>query len=399
MSPRILALLLTLYSAAIASETSPLFPLRTPEPFPDAAATFEEARRLIRDNYYSDRLDEDALWWAAVRGMLRHVSPPEDPERATLWPPSAYQQVADSLKGVTHASGLQSRYNPADASLTVTAVERGSPADGLLKPWDRILRIDGRRLAGMQAADIESLLRGEEGQHRRLAVVRDLEVLDVDLVFHAYRIPLVDAQMLPGEVLYARLRSISLGASEALAGALRAQPVRDGGARRLVLDLRDNGGGVFVEGLRVAELFLKRNDIVVRSVRRREGLQNYVSGNDAPIPVRAVVLVNAGTASAAEMLAAALDAHGLATLVGRSTFGKATMEETFTLGNGYRIKFIVGALYDPRGTSWHARGLTPDIVTETAAPLPAEVPAAERLRRDSALAAAWHLLADAPVTP
>lgn len=398
MSPRILALLLSLSSAVFADETSPLFAVDAPQPFPDSASAFEEARQLLLDNYYSENIDEESLWWAAVRGMLRQVSPAEDPERATLWPPAAYERVADSLRGVTHASGVKSSFNAADASLTVTAIEAGSPADGLLRPWDRILRIDGQPLAGLQASNIDARLRGEPGSSVHLTVVRDLQVLDIELSFRIFNAPLMDVQQLPDDILYVRIRSFSVGVSETLEAALRAHPAHGAAPRGLVLDLRDNGGGVFVEGLRTAELFLARNDIMVRSVRRREGLQNYVSSNNAPLPIRAAVLVNAGTASAAEMLAAALRAHGLASLVGTSTFGKASMEETFTLTNGYRMKFIVGALYDPRGQSWHAKGLRPDVVTTASSPLPPALTAEERLRRDHVLASAWHLLRGGAVT-
>ena len=379
-------------AGAPAQEFAPLFPVSPPQPFPDPERSFEEVRRLILDHYYSDDVNAEALWWAATRGMLRAVSPPEDPERATLWPPAAWSRVEEDLRGVRHASGISSTFNPADASLTVTAVEPDSPADGLLRPWDRILRIDGRPLEGLGAAAIESLLHGGEGEQVALDVVRGLEVLEVALRFTAYRHDQVLAQALPDGVLYTRLRGLSLGASGTLAAALAAHPREPGQPLSLVLDLRDNGGGVFVEGLRVAELFLPRNSILVRSVRRVEGLQNYVSANDGPVPARVAVLINPRTGSAAEAVAAALQSHGVATLVGQPSFGKATMEQTFTLSNDFRVKFIVGALYDPRGRSWQGKGLQPDLRVEAPAPLPPEVTPGERLRRDAAVAAAWHLL-------
>ncbi|MCA8967050.1 MAG: PDZ domain-containing protein, partial [Planctomycetes bacterium] len=337
MPSRTLVLLLLPVMVA-AAETPPLFPVGAPSPYPAPRETFEEVQRLILDNYYSPTIDEETLWWAATRGMLRQVSPPDDPERATLWPPQSYERVADSLRGVTHASGVQSSWNAADGSLTVTSVEPGSPAAGLLRPWDRILRIDGQPLAGLDVATIDRRLRGEAGEQVALTVVRDVEVLDITLEFREYASPKLEVQRVGDDVLYTRLLGMSLGSAETLGATLRQLLPADGAPLALVLDLRDNGGGVFVEGLRIAELFLARNDIIVRSVRRREGVQNYVSANDMPLPARVVVLVNATTASAAEMLTAALRAHGIASVVGEPSFGKASMEETFTLGNGYRVK-------------------------------------------------------------
>jgi len=392
MHPRILALLVILPVLGMAADSPPLFPVAAPQAFPDAARAFEQTRQLILENYYSDTIDEESLWWAATHGMLRQISPPKDPERAALWPPEVYQRVTESLRGVTHASGIKSSFNAADSSLTVTAVEPGSPASGLLQPWDRILRIDDKPLVGLAAADIEAMLRGEDGTRVKLAVVRGLQVMQVEFGLREFRTPSVEVQSLPGEVLYVRIVSLSLGTAASLEEALRAASAARPGPLRVVLDLRDNGGGVFVEGLRVAELFLASNDILVRSVRRREGLQNYISSNPSPLAARLSVLVNANTASSAELVAAALRAHGIASLVGTPTFGKASMEETFTLDNGYRVKFMVGALYDPNGHSWQGTGLQPDILTGASNPLATATEAGERLRQDAALAAAVHLL-------
>ena len=302
MSLCILALLLTIASPLLAEEAPPLFPLQSPQPFPDGASSFEEARRLILDKYYSDRIDENSLWWAAVRGMLRQVSPPQDPERATLWPPTAYERVADSLRGVTHSSGLQSSFNAADGSLTVTSIEPGSPADGLLQPWDRILRIEGEPLKGLDATELDTRLRGESGQSVHLTVVRDVQVLEVELSFRVYQAPLIDVQELPGDVLYVRLRSLSLGVATALPTALGAPSADDQEPRRVVLDLRDNGGGLLNEAVDIVNIFVPKDELIVTTKGKvRDWDRSYkTNGNPLDLEIPVAVLINDRSASASE---------------------------------------------------------------------------------------------------
>jgi carboxyl-terminal processing protease len=383
------ALLAGAATAASAGERAtlpPLFPVTAGDDFPAPEATFGEALELIRQNYYAAGLSEAALYRAAILGMLRHVSPPHDPERAKLWAPEPYGDVVNALKGVRASLGVKSAYSPEDGALTVTEVTAGSPADGTLEVRDRILRVNGQRLAGLAVATIDGLLRGEPGGTVRLTVVRDVEVLEVDLAFAVFETPDLRASVLPGNVGLIGLSRVSENISRKLADAL--EKLRGRGIERLVLDLRGNSGGVFTEGLRLAEIFVPKGKVLLYTRERGDEIRSFVSSNPAPATFEIAVLVDRGTASSGEILAAALRAHAQALLVGTRTFGKATMERTFRLANDYRTKFIVGALYGPDGKTWHHRGLAPDIsITGEGG----GAPGAE-LDRDSQLRAAWNVL-------
>jgi len=389
----LLAALPTRGDATAAVRQQPLFPVTLPDEFPLAESTFKEVRDLILERYYSEDITQDTLYWAAIKGMLRHISPPKDKERAKLWSPGDYQQVLNQLTGVQLSIGVKSTFNAADGSLTVTEVFPGSPAQDVLQPLDRILRIDGRSLKGRALAEVEALTRGEPGSTVKLTVVRDIRVLDIAVVLRPFKVRNLESALLPDGVAYLRLKTITKDIS------IEAKTILDtfvaDGITRLVVDLRGNSGGVFIEGLRLAELFLAEKHVILRTLRHGNRIQTYVSSNPQPVKMDLVFLVDRRTASASEIFAAALRAHQVARLVGTTTFGKAIMEETFGLANDYRVKFIIGAMYGPRGKSWQGLGLEPDFVVQANPTLVEKLralPVTQRLAKDPQLLAAWKLL-------
>lgn len=340
----------------------PLYPVQIEHEFPEPEATFREVAALVREQYYTDALDEKSIWWAATKGLLRHLSPEERPELAAIWLPEQYETVSDSLQGLRESIGIKSTFNPADGSLTVTEVTPGGPSEGVLEALDRILRIDGKPLRGLGVPAVSALLEGEPDTPVALTVVRDVTVLDLSVRREKFRLQNVLAEMYPSDIGYLAIRSFSQGVS----GRCREELERfqKDGVGRLMLDLRGNGGGVLQEGLKTAELFLPKGRSIMRVVSHGGKISNYVSAGEAPFALQLAVLVDGQTASAAEILAAALHDDCGATLVGSPTYGKASMERIFTLKNGCRVKFTTGAIYSPKGRSWHKKGLVPQIQSD-----------------------------------
>lgn len=390
-------LLLVSVPCAIAETGSarnkPLFPIAARHALPDAKETFDAVRELILENYYTDEISERDLYWAAIQGMLEHISPPEDPERAVLWSPEEYEGVLNALKGVRVSAGIKSSFNQADGSLTVTEVVPGSPADGLMKPLDRILRINGEKLLNKKVSEVDALLNGQPGSSITVTLVRDIKTLELKLNFQHYESKDIEVEELSEDTGYVLIKRISNDVSIDLRQILKDLSLAS--VDKLVIDLRDNTGGVFSEGMKLAEVFLPTKTPVLHTLQRGDRVQTFVSGNSQPFDFDLVILVNEKTASSSEIFAGALQANGRARLVGTPTFGKATVEKTFTLENQYRVKFIVGAMYKPGGKSWYETGLTPDFsVEEDASRLAtmARLPIKERLRNDRQLNAAWQLL-------
>ncbi|MEW5733252.1 MAG: S41 family peptidase [Thermodesulfobacteriota bacterium] len=341
----------------------PLFPVALNHTFEKPKESFEEVKKLLLTKYYSDSLTEEALYWAAIEGMLRHVSPPDNPGLSQIWTADQYKAFVDALSGARVSLGLQCSFNPAEGSLTVSSVEDGSPSAGVLFPLDRILRIDDKPLKGLDVAAVGKLLEGEEGSDVTLTVNRDIKVFTITL--RREKMPSADiaSAMLDKTTGVVELRSFSAGVSGRMKEELK-KLAREG-CQRLILDLRGNGGGVLLEGLKSAEIFLPEKAVLLRTVENGSEVRNYVSSNKEPMDFAIVILTDRRTASAAEVMAAALRDHGKAYVVGARTFGKGVSEQTFTLQDGSIVKFIVNALYSPRGISWQGKGLAPDFLVET----------------------------------
>ena len=373
--------------------SAPLFPVAISDEFPNPQRTFEEVHHLILERYYSDTIDGPSLYHAAIKGMLAHVSPPENKDLAALWSESQYQLLLDALQGVSSSIGVKSTLNQNDASLTVTEVQPGSPAMGVLEPYDRILRIDGESLKGLSPSEVNNRLSGKNGSLVKLKVVRDVEVLNLQIRRESFKVSNITSVVLPENIAFIRIHRITTDVSQELARIINDHQER--GISKTIIDLRNNTGGVFAEGMRLAELFVAEKGVIARTRRRGENPKTYVSTNPQPFWTSLILMVNGRTASASEIFAAAIKAHGIGRVVGEPTFGKAIMEETFKLENGFRVKFIVGTLLDPRGNSWQNHGISPDIrvaMNDEHRGRLQRLPLDQLLRHDPQLHAAWSVL-------
>lgn len=374
------------------SKQAPLFPIELAEEFPKAKQTFNEVKQRLLKHYYSDRLNEDALYYAAIQGMLRHASPPDNKDLARIWSPRQYQSFSDILQGVQTAIGVQLKVNTADASLTITHVSPNSPAHNKLQIHDRILRINGEKLLGKSFAQINTMLSGPEGSTIKFTVVRDIDVFDTELIRQQFNVQNV-AVSIQGQLAYIIINKVTANISTELQKALHQ--LKQEGVRELIIDLRNNGGGDFFEGIRMAETLLEKDKVILRILQKQQQIQNYVSTNANPANFKIIVLVNKHTASSAEVFASALRDHQKARLVGTRTHGKASVEGTYSLKNGYYAKFIIAAMYSPRGQSWHSKGLLPDYLIEADASTVNKLralPFQQQLQTDLQLATAWNLL-------
>lgn len=370
-----------------------LFPVDIDHSFPEAEKTFMEIRDLILNQYYSGEITRDALYWAAIKGMLRHISPPKTPELCTIWPASEYEKVFRSINGEQVSIGVKSTFNPADGSLTVTEIAPNSPADGILHPMDRILRVNSGKLKGKTLGDINSILSGAEGEKILLTIIRDVQIFEVSIVCRKFNRQNLIATPLTDRIAMVEIRQFTAGIADELKSEL--EKLAASGTEALIIDLRNNLGGVFIDALKAVELFLPKNHILMRTQMRDTNVKNYVSVNTTPFAFNIAVLINGKTASSAEILAVALRDHQKGILIGTRTYGKGIFEKTFTLENEMRVKFITGAMYSPKGNSWHGQGILPDFVVaqedKTLAAL-LKLPPLKRAGKDVAIITALKLL-------
>lgn len=397
MKPSIPFVILLLCSVAVFSQQKPLFDV-TVEKSEDASNTLEEVRQFILDYYYYDGITKNDLDWAAIEGMLRHISPPESPELATLWTDEEYEKILNSLKGVKVTMGFNSSFNSNDGSLTVTSIIEGSEAEKQLAINDRVLRIDNQTLRGKSIAEVNQILDGELNQTSTLKVVRDITVFEAVLKRDSLKVDnLIVTEIPNNQAALIEVKKITLGQSDETREALTR--LEDKNIKDIILDLRNNTGGVLNEGVNIARLFMKKNDIVLRTQSRSNGISNYVADVDQFYNHNIIVLINENTASAAEIIASALQDHGRGVLVGKKTYGKGVIETTYTLKNDYRLKFITSAMYSPKGISWQSKGLLPDYFIDQSQANYNDVVNMninDRIRNDLHLSTALKLLKDQP---
>jgi carboxyl-terminal processing protease len=366
-----------------------------PAPFTGGERAFAEVKDALLHHYAGAPVTEDALYRAAVQGMLEHV----DPSRATwnkLLSPDDIAAIHADLHGEVVGIGAQIHFDEATGYVDILGVFSGSPAEKAgLFVGDKILNVDGKLYKGKTAKDVLGDIRGKAGDPVTLAVLRADKVLSMTLVRGVVAYDVVQSLMLPETIGYLRVRSFN---AKTKPGIDRAMDVfATGGVRGLVVDLRDNPGGGFEDAIASAEAWLPKGAPIARTEKVGSESQVYSSKGSPKLPtIPLVVLVCGETASGAELLAAALREARRAEIVGTHTFGKWSVQTIDDLPNGYGVKYTVSELRSGTGQSYDGVGLSPDIEVDmdskTIAAALSELDPAKRLAADAQLRTAVALL-------
>jgi carboxyl-terminal processing protease len=231
-----------------------------------------------------------------------------------------------------------------------------------LRRGDVVETVSGRSVDDMSVDEAVTLIKGRAGTDVRLGVARSGESLAFSITRRSIELPNLVSRVTSEDLGYIRLLGFARGAG----GQLRAEvsELTREGAEGIVLDLRDNGGGLFSEGIDVASVFLDQGRIVSYKARSQQE-KVYRASGDAFESVPLVVLVNEGTASASEIVAGALQDRDRAILVGTKTYGKGSVQEVFPLSDASAVKLTTGAYFTPRGRSIGGEGIEPDVEVDS----------------------------------
>jgi len=351
-----------------------------------ARSVSTQAADLIEEKYFRVT-DPDKVQDASIRGMVRRLREQYDDRFTHYFDPKQNQQLTESLESSFSGVGMTVGSNT-DKGLEVGYVFRKSPAKRAgIEPGDVIVTVDGESIRGEEVELIVARIKGPEGTDVTLGIRKGGrgEPRELELTRQQIRVPVTANRIreVDGRTLgYVQLTTFSRGASRALKRAMGR--VVEKGAEGVVLDLRANGGGLLPEAVLTSSLFLPKGETVVETRSRTEGDEVYkaVGGDIDPPPM--VVLVNRDTASAAEILAAALQASNDVPVVGTRTYGKGVFQQVMGLDNGGALDLTVGEFLTARGVSLAGKGLEPDV----RAPLPKDA------RRDVQLDRAYDVLGD-----
>lgn len=339
-------------------------------PWEDARLLAEVLERVRRD--YVDNVDDHALMENAVRGMVSALDP-----HSTFLDADEYDEIRASTTGSYPGVGIEVAAEP-DGIKVLRPIE-GSPAwrAGVL-PGDLIVAIDGEAI-GIDLDGAIERMRGPAGSRITLTLARvgTPKPIDVPLQRAQVAVHSVEHAMLEPGYGYLRITNFSettvADAARAIAALERGVP---GGLTGLVLDLRNNPGGVLEAAVEVSDMFLDSGVIVTAEGRTSDSrFRMDASPGDDLGGAQLVVLVNGGSASAAEILAGALKDNHRAVLVGRTTYGKGSVQTVMPLSGGRAIKLTTSRYFTPSGASIQQKGIVPDIVIdgEAVAPDPATV--------------------------
>ncbi|MHB0774969.1 S41 family peptidase [Halomonas sp. WWR20] len=349
---RTLALLALLSQPAMAQ---PETPSADDLPVEDVQTFVEIFERIKRA--YVDEVDDSTLLRNAMRGMLGEL----DPHSAYL-DADSFSALQESTEGEFGGVGIE--IGMEDGQLTIVAPIDDTPAARAgLQAHDDILRIDDTPTDGLSLQDAVELMRGEPGSDVSLTILRSGEDAPrtVTLTREAIQTDSVKSEMLAPGYGYIRISQFqnrtAAQTREALERLQREAPLEG-----LVLDLRNNPGGVLQSAVDVVDLFIDSGLIVYTEGRLPDSDMSFSAtpGSAAP-EVPMVTLINGGSASAAEIVAGALQDHHRAVIMGTASFGKGSVQQVLPLGNGDGLKLTTALYYTPKGRSIQAQGIDPDV--------------------------------------
>lgn len=326
-------------------------------------APFWESWDLLHDNYV-DPLDEESdlhLMEAALDGMLTSLG---DPNMGYMDPETS-QMVFSDLSGEFEGIGATVRKDEETGALLIVRPLPGSPAEqaGIL-PGDEIVTVDGEDITQMEQEVIITLVRGPAGTDVILGVRREgsEDIIEITVTRARISLPSVEFDILEGDIAYIQLYDFSRDAGSELTEVLIESDAQNRAG--LILDLRGNTGGYLDVALEVMSQFVESGPIMIeRGSGDQEQIYQAFGGALAPT-VPMVILVDANSASASEILAATFQDLGRATVVGTQSYGKGTVQTWRQLSNGGAVRITIARWYTPDERSIDLVGVTPDIVVE-----------------------------------
>lgn len=366
---------------------------------PPAPGQDYESLRLVTEALYeiSQKFvwpkSEDEMIYGALRGMMNSL----DPDSSFLTP-QEYQSYLSGQKSQPAEAGVELIFK--DNLLTVASVLDGGPgAKAGMKPGDHILKINGQVVRNLTAQEAARRFQGTPGTTLKLQVIRNglMKPLDLSVTLEPLGQGSVTGQVLQDAFAYIRVRVFTNDTPAELASVLRPLLRRQLPLRGVILDLRNNARGTLEQAVRSAAVFLGEKEIVSTKGRPEGTAQNYW-GKDRELvfkpPLPMVVLVDQGTARAAEIVAGALADQSLATLLGAKTLGLCGLTKVLPLQDGSALVMTVAQCYTPKGQKIQGKGLEPEVAGQTPPPGQAakEIPPSPTPEKDPWVEQALELL-------
>jgi carboxyl-terminal processing protease len=322
--------------------------------------TFNEVFDMVKKNYVED-VDSSVLIQGAINGMMRSLDP-----HSTFMTPEVYKELEVETQGRFGGIGIE--ITILKDVLTVISPLEDTPAfNAGVKSGDQIIKIDGKSTKDITIMEAVKKLRGPKDTKVTITIMREniAKPKDFILTRDIIQVKSVKVKTFDDNIGYIRIASFPERTADDLRKALRDISEKVRPMRGLVLDLRNDPGGLLIQAIEVSDMFLK-SGVIVSTRGRTKNMETKAmardDGNEITCPI--VVLVNEGTASAAEIVAGALQDNGRALIIGMKTFGKASVQTVIPLEDGSALKLTTARYYTPKGRSIQAEGIKPDIIVK-----------------------------------
>jgi carboxyl-terminal processing protease len=320
--------------------------------------TFSEVLNQIQ-RHYVDETKPKELIQGAIRGMLATLDP-----HSAYMTPEMYKEMQVETKGEFGGVGIQ--IGVKDNRLAVIAPIEGTPAHRAgIKAGDFIIKVNDETTKDLTLMDAVQKMRGPKGSKVSLTVQREgmTEPLVFTLVRDIIKIESVKAKIIENNLGYVRLTQFQESTGKDLAKAIKQ--FKEAKVQGVIIDLRNNPGGLLTAAVDVSEQFLPSGKLIVYT-KSREGKKDewFAKGKDQLDNLPLIVLVNEGSASASEIVAGALQDWGRAVVVGNTSFGKGSVQTILALGDGSGLRLTTARYYTPKGRTIQSTGITPDIVVK-----------------------------------
>lgn len=348
---------------------------------------FEEVLLIIKGTYV-EKISSKKLVTGAIKGMMESLN---DPYSRYL-DKSHFQMVEEETAGNYEGVGIM--LGMEDSKLTVISPIKNTPADKAgIKTDDIIIKVDKKSTKNMTINQAVKLIRGPKGTTVVLVIERkgEKEPLEFELERAKIETPNVSSKIVEDDIGYVHLHFFGGGSGDSVKKAV--EELKDQGAKGIILDLRNNPGGLLDESIDVASVFMD-SGVVVKIKERKGAEQVFRARGKADSKIPLVILVNKGSASASEIVAGAIQDTDRGVLVGETTFGKGSVQDVRRLSDGSGILITIAQYFTPKGRSLHKKGVKPDEVVKTdkEVPLKDEDPQLDRAKeiiRDIMLGKDW----------
>ena len=311
--------------------------------------------RKIIDKYYLGDVDEEKLKEGAIKGYIEGLG---DKYSEYISKEDMEDYMADTT-GNFVGIGIYMVQDTKSNKIMVLSPIKGGPAEKAgIQPGDYIISVDDVDYAGDQMSVAANKIKGEAGTTVKIKILRDSETKEYELKREKITVNPVEGKVLDNNIGYLEFSSFDDGTAEEFKN--KYEELQKQGITSLIIDLRNNGGGIVKEALEIADYILNKDDVILYEVDKNDKETVEKSTNDPIINMPIVVLTNGNTASSSEILAGALKDHGKATIVGEKTYGKGVIQQLLTLPDGSGLKITSEEYLTPNKTKINGIGIEPD---------------------------------------